>query len=172
MQEVYMENNTKSIPLFEATLYPHRSLPPQVFWWLMAGIAGVSFTTGLVFASIGAWPIMGFFGLDVLFFFIAFRLNYRSGRLLETVRLTREELLIRRIHPSGMIEEWRLEPYWLRVNTVPTAEEIGTPQAEIRLSSHGKTLSLGRFLTDNERTDFSNALNSALSRCRAKPGQY
>lgn len=70
----------------------------------------------------------GFFGLDVILLFIAFRLNYRSGRLLETVTLTREELLIRRIHPSGKVIEERLQPYWLQVNSIPTSEEIGAPQ--------------------------------------------
>ena len=35
----------------------------------------------------GAWPVMGFFGLDVLLVYVAFKLNYRSGRLYETVEL-------------------------------------------------------------------------------------
>jgi uncharacterized membrane protein len=169
MQEVSMKNNAESKPIFEATLYPYRSLPPEVFWWLMAGVTGVSFTTGLAFASIGAWPILGFFGLDVILLFIAFRLNYRSGRLVETVTLTREELLIRRIHPSGKVIEKRLQPYWLQVNSIPTSEEIGAPPAEIRLSSHGKVFSLGHFLTDDERSNLTEALNNALSKCRAMP---
>ncbi len=63
MQEVSMKNNAESKPIFEATLYPYRSLPPKVFWWLMAGVTGVSFITGLAFASIGAWPILGFLDL-------------------------------------------------------------------------------------------------------------
>ena len=60
-----MTSASKDKPLFEATLYPHRSLPVQGFWILLACVAAVSFTLGLVFAAAGAWPILGFFGLDV-----------------------------------------------------------------------------------------------------------
>lgn len=171
MQDDAAEDNARKSepPLFEATLYPHRSLPPAGFWLLMAAVAGVSFTVGLIFAAAGAWPILGFFGLDVLLFYIAFRISYRSGRLIETVRLTREELLIRRIHPHGRVDEWRLQPYWLRVDAVPTQEEIGAPTAEVRLSSHGRQLGIGRFLTDDERDSFSLALADALRRCRSLP---
>ncbi len=171
MQDETAEDNASKpeSPLFEATLYPHRSLPPGGFWLLMAAVAGVSFTVGLMFAAAGAWPIMGFFGIDVLLFYIAFRFSYRSGRLIETVRLTRDELLVRRIHPNGRVDEWRLQPYWLRIDAVPTLEEIGAPTAEVRLSSHGRHLGIGRFLTDDERDDFSQALGDALRRCRGLP---
>jgi uncharacterized membrane protein len=74
----------------------------------MAAVAGLSFTIGLTFAAAGAWPILGFFGLDVALVYFAFRFNYRAGRLVETIRLTRSALLIRRIHPGGRIEEWSL----------------------------------------------------------------
>ena len=36
----------------------------------------------------GAWPVIGFFGLDVALIYLAFKLNYRSGRLYETIELT------------------------------------------------------------------------------------
>lgn len=172
MQDAGEDDNVglAEAPLFEATLYPHRSLPPAGFWILMAAVAGVSFTTGLAFAAAGAWPILGFFGLDVALFYVAFRMSYRSGRLVETLRLTRRELLIRRIHPHGRVEEWRMQPYWLNVRATPTLEAIGAPTAEITLSSHGRRLGVGRFLTDDERTEISDALNAALARCRGLPG--
>lgn len=171
MQDVEMDDNggREDGPepvLFEATLYPHRSLSPTGFWLLMTAVAGVSFTIGLIFAAAGAWPILGFFGIDVALFYVAFRVSYRSGRLMETVRLTERELLVRRIHPHGRVEEWRLEPYWLKVRAVPTAEEIGAPTAEIRLTTHGRTVRIARFLTDGERSDLSVALDDALRRCR------
>ncbi|HKK29208.1 MAG TPA: DUF2244 domain-containing protein, partial [Alphaproteobacteria bacterium] len=52
--------------LLDAVLSPHRSLAPRGFLILMGAVAAVSFATGLLFASMGAWPILGFFGLDVL----------------------------------------------------------------------------------------------------------
>ncbi len=112
---------------------------------------------------------MGFFGVDVALVYFAFRASYRSASLVETVRLTRERLDIRRIHPSGKVEQWSMQPYWLQVEPIPTREEIGAPLAEVRLSSHGRSVAIGRFLTDDERDDFSRALETALARCRSLP---
>lgn len=171
MQEPSGKDNPRDgdPPIFEATLYPHRSLPPEGFWLLMAAVAAVSFTIGLMFAAAGAWPILGFFGLDVLLFYTAFRVSYRSGRLVETVTLTRDDMVVRRIWPRGRVEEWRMQPYWLKVRAVPSSEEIGAPAGEIRLTTHGQTVGLGRFLTDPERDDFTDALSRALDTCRTPP---
>ena len=81
--------------LLDLALYPHRSLSPRGFTILMAAIAAVSFCAGLAFFHIGAWPIVGFLGLDVLLIWGAFRLNYRAGRASETVSLSRDALTIR-----------------------------------------------------------------------------
>ena len=43
----------------------------------MVAIGAVSFVAGVVFLLMGAWPVFGFFGLDVLLLYWAFRLNYR-----------------------------------------------------------------------------------------------
>ena len=73
--------------LFDAVLYPHRSLSPAGFWLIMGAISLVSFTAGIAFLLKGAWPILGFFGLDVLLMYVAFKASYRSGRLHETIRM-------------------------------------------------------------------------------------
>jgi len=155
--------------LFEATLYPYRSLPWSGFRWLMTAVASLFLIRGGMLAAEGAWPVAIYFGLGFLLIYFAFRLNYRAGRLLETVRLTRDELLIRRIHPNGRVEEWRLQPTWVRVDAIPTSEALGAPVAEVRLSSHGRRLAIGRFLTDAERESFSEALRAALALARSAP---
>ena len=73
---------------FHAVLMPHRSLGPTGFLVLMAASTGIAFVTGMIFLLAGAWPVLGFLGLDVLLIYAAFKLNYRSGRLYETVDLT------------------------------------------------------------------------------------
>ena len=59
--------------------------------------------------------MLGFFGLDIALLYLAFRLSYRSGRLRETIRVTADEVVVRRIAPNGRTTEWRFNPYWLRV---------------------------------------------------------
>ena len=52
--------------IFAAVLTPHRSLSPTGFLIFMLVLGGLSFISGRVFLMAGAWPIFGFFGLDVL----------------------------------------------------------------------------------------------------------
>ena len=47
----------------------------------MAAVSAICFTAGLASLSVGAWPVFGFFGLDVALLYLAFHLNYRAGRL-------------------------------------------------------------------------------------------
>jgi uncharacterized membrane protein len=129
---------------------------------LMSAVGIVSFVTGLVFLIIGAWPVLGFFGLDALLIYIAFKLNYRSGRLLETVELTPSLLTLTRVHPSGARESFDFNPYWVRV----LLSERPDGRTELRLASHGREYPFARFLTDDERRDFAKALTGALGAAR------
>ena len=149
--------------LFEAELRPHRSLGPRGFFLLMAGVCVVSFVAGLVFFVIGAWPVVGFFGLDVLLIYAAFRLSYRAGRLVERLELSGEALTVRRIEPSGRAREWQFQPYWLKL------ELDGHTGARSRLvlASHGRRLEIGAFLASDEREDLADTLRAALTQAGA-----
>ena len=143
---------------FRAVLTPHRSLGPKGFLGLMLTFGALSFVTGIVFLAMGAWPVLGFFGLDVLLIYLAFKLNYRSGRLFELVDVTREQLTVTRVHPSGRRESFDFNPFWARV----LLSEWPDGRTELRLAAHGRELLFGQFLTDDERRDFASALKGAL----------
>ena len=148
--------------LFDAVLYPHRSLGPRGFALLMAAIGLVGFGGGLAFLLAGAWPVFGFLGLDVALIYWAFKANYRSGRAHEIVRLTAQELTVERVAASGRSQTWSFQPYWLRVEIDEPPEHA----SKLVLSSHGHRLSIGSFLTPQERGDFAGALRQALARCQ------
>jgi uncharacterized membrane protein len=147
---------------FHAVLRPYRSLSPCGFVAAMALVASVSVLTGGVFLIAGAWPVTGFFGLDVLLLYLALRLNYRSGRLYETVDLTPARLVWTRVHPSGREEQFDCNPYWARVELT----EAPNGQTRLGISAQGRHLVFGRFLTDDERRDFASALRAALFAAR------
>lgn len=147
---------------FSAILTPYRSLPPRGFLILMAAIGTVSFAAGFAFYLMGAWPVLGFFGLDVLLIYVAFRLNYRAGRLYETIDLTDDALVVKRVRPSGRTESWTFNPYWVSLDL---AERVGQC-AELSLSSHGRRLVFGRFLAESEKKEFADALAGALTKHR------
>jgi uncharacterized membrane protein len=147
---------------FHAVLTPYRSLTPTGFLILMAALGGVSFVAGVAFYLAGAWPVMGFFGLDAALVYLAFRLNYRSGRLYETVDLTPDRLTWTRVHPSGRREQFDCNPYWARVNLMQRPDG----RTDLRIAAQGRELAFGRFLTDGERRDLAAALKDALLAAR------
>ncbi len=162
--------------LFAAELRPHRSLSPSGFRILMAAIGLVCLAVGLFFYLQGAWPVLGFLGLDVAAVYLAFRLSYRAGRLAETVKLWGEELSIRRIHPNGRWRQWSFQPYWTRVRLEAdnSLDVNGGDDGEdgnfigghgsVLVTSHGQGVRLGRFLAAAERQSFADALGLALQR--------
>ncbi len=95
---------------FRVVLTPYRSLGPTGFIVLMAALGAVSFVTGIAFLMMGAWPVLGFFGLDVALVYVAFKLNYRSGRLYETLELTPAKLTWIARAPFGKARAVRLQP--------------------------------------------------------------
>lgn len=147
---------------YRAVLTPHRSLSPRGFLLMMLLFGGVSFATGLLFASIGAWPVLGFFGLDVAIVYVAFRLNYRSGRLYEKVEVLPQTMSIERVHPTGEAERFEFQSYWARV-LLSTGHD---GRSMLRVASHGRDVTFGQFLTDDERAELAEELRAALRQAR------
>jgi uncharacterized membrane protein len=157
--EASTQNGSESL-WFDAVLTPHRSLPPMGFGILMAVLAVVSFAAGMSFVLRGAWPVFGFFGLDVGLVYLAFKLNYRSGRIAEIIKLDKEALTIARRFPDGETRSWRFEPYWLQVLLLGPAGR----DPSLILRSHGRDLVIAAFLTVPERRELADALLAALRR--------
>jgi uncharacterized membrane protein len=157
---------------FDAVLYPSRSLPPRGFLAVMAAVAAASAGMGAGFLAVGAWPVTGFLGLDVLLLYLAFRWNYRAGRTAEFVRLDADGLTVRRVRPDGRARTWRFEPYWVRVEVVADggpSRRHGGGGGRLTLSSHGRSLTIGAFLTADERLEVARALQAALAAWRVAP---
>src|SRR5215470_11365410 len=152
--------------IFSALLTPHRSLGPTGFLIFMACLGGLSFVSGIVFVSIGAWPVFGFFGLDVLLVYFAFRANYRSARAYEEVTVTASELTVRKINHRGGVRQWTLNPLWVRLERI-VHEEFGVQR--LFLVSHGRRLAIAGFLSPAEKASFARALNNALGEAKRGP---
>jgi uncharacterized membrane protein len=156
---------TQESRTFRAILHPHRSLPHGGFLILLAFIGFVSAATGIAFYLIGAWPVLGFYGLDVLAIYIAFKVNYRSGKAYELVELSPELLKITQVQPSGRSRSFDFNPYWVRV----LLNEWPDGSADLKLAAHGNEFEFARFLNAEEKKDFAVALRDALMLARSTP---
>lgn len=152
--------------LFSAVLTPHRSLGRTGFIVLMCLIGGISFVAGLMFFIAGAWPVMGFFGLDVLLIYVAFKVSYRTAAAYEQVTMTPSTLTVRKVSHRGRVAEWTLNPVWVRLQREAN-EEFGVER--LFLVSHGRRLPVATFLGPAEKANFANALSAALGEARRGP---
>jgi uncharacterized membrane protein len=152
--------------IFSAIITPHRSLSPKGFLIFMLCLGCLSFIAGVISVSIGAWPIFGFFGLDVLLVYLAFRANYRTARAYEEVTVTASKLTVRKVNHRGLVRQWTLNPLWVRIERI-AHEEFGIER--LFLVSHGRRLAIAGFLNPAEKASFARALTSALGEARRGP---
>ena len=151
--------------IFSAVITPHRSLQRAGFLVLMAALGGVSFIAGLVFFSAGAWPVFGFFGLDVALLYWAFRLNYRHAGAYEEVKVTPSALTVRKVSHHGRMREWVLNPLWVRLD-MTEVHEFGITR--LFLVARGRQLAIAGFLGPDEKAHFAQELGAPWARPSAE----
>ncbi len=152
--------------LFSALLTPHRSLNRTGFVLVMTFLSVISFATGVAFLIMGAWPVFGFLGLDVLAIYIAFKINFGRARAREEITVTPSELRLRRVSHRGHVVEWVLNPLWVQLDEVVHAE-FGTERLYLR--SRGRRVSIGSFLGAEEKASFAKALRVGLTAAKRGP---
>ena len=158
---MHMEKPTLLPDNFDLVLRPNMSLSRRGFFWLMVFFTAISVIVGGYFWSLGAWPVFGFFGLDVALLYGAFRLNYRYGKRYETLSMAEEKLVFSQVTALGTARQWEFDPYWVRVSLErfgAQGEDIGA----LILSSHGKYVSVGAFLAPEERESLAASLQATL----------
>ena len=163
-----MEKPTLLPDNFDLVLRPNMSLSRRGFFWLIVFFTAISVIVGGYFWSLGAWPVFGFFGLDVALLYGAFRLNYRYGKRYETLSMAEEKLVFSQVTALGTARQWEFDPYWVRV----TLERFGAQGEDIGaliLSSHGKYVSVGAFLAPEERESLAASLQATLGGWRNRP---
>jgi uncharacterized membrane protein len=112
----------------------------------------------------GAWPVLGFFGLDVLLIYLAFRANYRAGTAYEEVFVRPSQLHVRKVSHKGDVSEWTLNPAWVRLER-EVHEEFGIER--LLLVSHGRKLPIAGFLSPDEKKSFADVLSTAIGTAKS-----
>ena len=157
------EGDPTAIRLLDVRLVPHRSLTVNNVRLIMALFSLVVFVSSLPFIIMGAWPVAGFFGLDVLILSAAFTANFRAARAYEHVVVTPLELLLAKVNPRGRRREFRFHPAWVRLNK-EVHEEFGILRLSLR--SHGRSVEVASFLGPDDKARFASGLSKALSEAR------
>jgi len=152
-------------PFFRALLTPHRSLGRKGFALLMGALLLGWLATGAIFLAHGAWPVFGFFGLDVLLVYICFKLNYRAARAREEVSVSRTSLDITKVAPSGRSEAHHFDPFWAKF-AISRHDEIGI--TGMAVEGQGRSVAIGGFLNPDDRESFAVAFSRALATAKGR----
>lgn len=149
-------------PDFYVTISPNRSLTAAGFAILLGAIAALNLTGGVIFWYVGAWPVVGFMGLDVLLVWLAFRWNNRQALRSETIAVTGSELEFSRFFRGRLLERLVFPRSFVHVHIEHDSERelIG----RLLLRSKGKAYELGSFLGAEERLALAHALERALAK--------
>jgi uncharacterized membrane protein len=152
--------------IYATRLSPHRSMTPRAFHFFIALFCLGTLVFALPFLIMGAWPVAGFMGLDVLALFIAFQISFRDARAYETLDLTPLELVFAKVGAGGGRREWRFNPSWVRLEQ-KIHEEFGTQS--VALVSRGETVEIGAFLGPDQKAELARDLRRALAAARLGP---
>ncbi len=157
----------EGVVYYSAVLRPHRSLKRRTTTRVVLVLAAVWFVIGLAFIAAGAWPVLPFFGLEVLLLLSLFRLNERAGNTCEAINLTASALTVRSIDPWGKHSLVSFQPRWLQVNLEPAPGDDSRLDNRLELRSHGRSVTIASFLPPQEREAVALALRRALARHHA-----
>jgi uncharacterized membrane protein len=162
MDDQVQPTPTPARPIFEALLYPRRSLGRRGYMILTIGTAVIIGGYALVFLLLGAWPIFGFLGGEWFLFWYLFTHHHRGNARSERIRLYADHLVFERRDAKGAVVVERLQPYWLNV----ILERADEPDNALYLRSHGRSFQVGDFLSPDERRDLARELKDVLDRNR------
>ncbi len=158
--------DTYDQPIYAVRLRPHRSLTRGQAKTLVAIVSAAICAISLPFFVLGAWPVVGFLGLDAVAIWLAFELSFRAARAYEDLRVTPLELQLDKVPVRGEIREFRFNPSWVRLDR-SEHEEFGLQR--LALVSHGRSVEFASFLGPQQKAEIAGDLSLALARARRGP---
>ena len=142
------------------TFWPHRSLGPRGFLFLMAGFGFLTFLLGCLFFYLGAWPVIGFMGLEIGLVWLAFRMNYQTGQHYEELLISRQGSWLSCYDARGRARRTAMDSPWLKAEI--TADRHGRPALYLRW--HAKKIEIGKFLPPDEKPALAKAINQGFAK--------
>jgi uncharacterized membrane protein len=138
---------------------PSNSFSPRAMRVVTLLLVGLAAIGAAVFAALGAWPVAGFLGAEVLLAaWLIARHGRRAGHAVEEVAIEHGRLVVRARDARGRETQTALDPAWARVEHAA--------DGRLLLVSRGVRAEVGRFLAEDERDAFAEALRRLIARHR------
>jgi uncharacterized membrane protein len=152
MPEITKKSNDKelgSAPLLSLTLWPNRSMGKRQFYSMMSVLFGAMMIPVIPFIGSKTVLLVLPFSLTTLFLlFVSVIMNYRAGRLHESITIWPNLIEVKRYEANGTDKNWSANPYWTKVKLYEESQKV---ENYLTLSGSGREVELGSFLAPNER---------------------
>ena len=136
-------------------IYSNNSLSTKGFYILMASIILPALFIGSAFLLIGAWPVLGFMGLEIILIYIFFKILFYKNNFYEHVILDKSKFYISYNNKNSVINSVNLEPTWLQV-------KLENNNNKLQIFTHGKAIELGKCLAIKEKASLAITIQEAL----------
>lgn len=151
--------------MYSFELRPNSSLTPRAAAWFYGSLGAVSLTIAIGFAALGFWPVLPFAGLELAVLYWAVSRVMQRARAREYIRVDDESVVIEKCLPGrhGIASriEYAFRRPWTRIEL--RATEPAHWRTRLLLSSRGRSVEVGAFLTDGERRGLKERLAALLA---------
>jgi uncharacterized membrane protein len=125
--------------------------------WVLAAIAATTFGVAAGAAAIGAWPVMPFAGLEIALLALAFRVVQWHDTDFERLEIGEHEVRVE-ARDAAQVTRFVANRPWARV----VVREQGA-RCTLRLAYAGRTVPLGRLLSDEGRRRLADDLRGKIA---------
>lgn len=158
--EYFTTEKFRPEPILSLTLWPNRAMDKQAFYYLMLVLFGAMMIPIIPFiGSKTLFLVLPFSLCTLLLLFLSMMLNYRSGRLYESITIWPDLIEVRRCEVNGEDKNWSGNPYWTKVKLYTENQKV---ENYLTLSGSGREVELGSFLAPSERLELKKKIDAVM----------
>lgn len=149
----------------DAVLEPPRSLSPAGLSRVMLALGAFAFVFSMGFLLVGAYPVVGFMGAEVILLWYLLRRFVRRAGPRTHIRITAENIEVCHISSRGReVSREQLPSYFARV-----VHDVSVKGAHaLRIVSGRRSFAIGEHLSDDERSTLAARIRCALQDARSE----
>ncbi|GAC1331671.1 MAG: hypothetical protein NVS9B2_04890 [Steroidobacteraceae bacterium] len=147
-------------------LAPNCSLKPAGAVLFFASTCLFSLGFALFFVSQGCWPVLPFWGLEMLGLGVALWLSMRRRQCWQTVLITDSQISLVTHSPQGA-QKQELARHWAKVRLRSPPRRHGL--SRLTIESRGRAYEVGSFLTEEDRCRLAERLRYLVGGMNESP---
>ncbi len=157
------ESCDQSMSSCQFLIRPNQSLTRRGFLWIASAVFVLSMSIAIRYYILGAWLVLPFTILEMLFLATVSLLVWRHNRSYERITVDENEISIVRQNNRNR-QQWKFQSYWVQV--ILQLDTHSWYPSRLLIRSHGRSVEVGKALTDSERKELADRIRQILEHVR------